>query len=893
MARSSRTGGTAAGDGEGGAPVAERIIDIDVTTEMRESFLEYAYSVIHTRALPDARDGLKPVQRRILFRMSRMGLRPDTSYVKCARVIGDVMGTLHPHGDGAIYDALARMAQSWSLRLPLVDPHGNFGSPDDGPAAYRYTECRLAQSAMVMTDGLDQDVVDFVPNYDGQETQPAVLPSGIPNLLVNGASGIAVGMATNIPPHNLVEVVAAARHRLASPQCSLTELMRFLPGPDLPTGGRIVGLEGIREAYATGRGTFRIRATTSVEQITARRRGIVVTELPLGVGPDRVKTRIAELVRAGKISGISDVEDHGEDGRTRVVVEIRSGFDPAAVLEELHRLTPLEETFGINAVALVEGKPQTLGLLAMLDVFLDHRLSVVARRSAFQRARADERLHLVEGFLRATLDIDDVIAVIRGSDDTATARTRLMSAFDLTRVQTDAVLELPLRRLTRLATLELETERDALTATIAELDALLGDESLRRDVVADELLAVAEAHGTPRRTVLVDAAAPVGRPGARTAGTTALELTDDPCRVLLSATGLLARVPGAGRLQSGGRQSGAGGAGRRVRHDALAGLVEATTRGSVGLVTSAGRVHRLGVVDLPALPPTASAPALGGGVPATEMVALADGEHPLALVTLATDGDPAAGGLFLATAGGVVKRVAPERVGDRDSWEVIALREGDAVVAAAVSDPADTDSEVVLVTSDAQLLRFAVGAVRAQGRGAAGMAGIRLADGARVVSGALIGPTDLPLAEVLTVSGPAPARRRGRPVAAGGAYAAVTGSVKVTALAEYPGKGRGTGGVRCHRLGGGDELLLAAVAVPPLRAVSASGVPVAIPDSAPGRRDGAGVPLGTGIAAVAGELPVPLGAPVAGPVAGSVGEPVPGGPDEVDDVTTDDQGTLL
>ena len=872
MARTSRAGSTG-GDGEGGAPVAERIIDIDVTTEMRDSFLEYAYSVIHTRALPDARDGLKPVQRRILFRMSRMGLRPDTSYVKCARVIGDVMGTLHPHGDGAIYDALARMAQSWSLRLPLVDPHGNFGSPDDGPAAYRYTECRLAQAAMVMTDGLEQDVVDFVPNSDGQETQPAVLPSGIPNLLANGASGIAVGMATNIPPHNLVEVVAAARHRLTSPHCGLAELMRFLPGPDLPTGGRIVGLEGIREAYTTGRGTFRIRATSSVEQITARRRGIVVTELPLGVGPDRVKTRIAELVRAGKISGISDVEDHGEDGRTRLVVEIRSGFDPAAVLEELYRLTPLEETFGINAVALVEGKPQTLGLLAMLDVFLEHRLSVVRRRSAFRRARAAERLHLVEGFLRATLDIDDVIAVIRGSDDTATARTRLMSAFDLTRVQTDAVLELPLRRLTRLATLELETERDALTGTIAELDALLGDESLRRDVVADELAAVAEAHGTPRRTVLVDAVAPVGRPGARSVGRTALELTDEPCRVLLSATGLLARVPGSGPLGSGGA--------RRVRHDAVAGVVEATTRGSVGLVTSAGRVHRLGVVDLPALPPTVTAPALGGGVPATEMVALADGERPLALVILADDGHPDAGGVFLATAGGVVKRVAPERIGDRDSWDVIALREGDTVVAAAPSDPDDTDSEVVLVSSDAQLLRFAVGAVRAQGRGAAGMAGIRLAAGARLVSAALVRPTDLSLAEVLTVSGPAPVRRRGRQPAGGAAAAAVTGSVKVTALAEYPGKGRGTGGVRCHRLGNGDELLLAAVAVPPLRAVSASGVPVTVPDSASGRRDGGGVPLGTGVAAVAGELP------------GDVGRPLPDGSAGVDDSTTDEQGTLL
>ncbi len=835
--------GPADGDGDGDGAVTERIVDIDVSAEMRSSFLEYAYSVIHTRALPDARDGLKPVQRRILFRMARMGLRPDSPHVKCARVIGDVMGTLHPHGDGAIYDALARMAQPWSLRVPLVDPHGNFGSPDDGPAAYRYTECRLAQAAMTMTAGLDEDVVDFVPNYDGQQTQPAVLPAGIPNLLVNGASGIAVGMATNIAPHNLVEVVAAARHRLANPHCSLDELMRHLPGPDLPTGGTIVGLDGIREAYETGRGTFRIRATTSVENITARRRAIVATELPYGVGPDRVKTRIAELVRAGKIAGISAVEDHGEGTATRVAIEIRSGFDPGAVLTELYRLTPLEETFGINAVALVDGRPQTLGLVQLLDVYLDHRLSVVRRRSAFRRTRATDRLHLVHGFLLATLDIDDVIAVIRASDDAATARDRLMAAFDLSRVQTDAILELPLRRLTRLARLELERERDELTATIGELDALLADEGLLRTAVSEELVAVADSHGTPRRTVLVDVAVPAARPGPR--GPASLELTDEPCRVLLSATGLLARVPGTGPLGRGGR---------RVRHDAVAGVVEATIRGTVGLVTSAGRVHRLGVVDLPALPPTATLPALGGGVSATEMVALADDERPLALVRLATDDEPDAGGLFLATAGGIVKRVAPERAGDRDSWEVIALRDGDTVVGAAPTGESGGD-EVVLVSSDAQLLRFGVDAVRPQGRGAAGMTGIRLSAGARVVSGALVDAVDLSLAQVLTVAGAAPARRRGRAATAPNALgAAVSGSVKVTALAEFPAKGRATGGVRCHRLGAGEEMLLAAVAVPPLRPVSATGVPVTLPERVEGRRDGPGVALGAGVAAVAGEL---------------------------------------
>jgi DNA gyrase subunit A len=840
-------------DADNTQPVLERIIDIDVSEEMRTSFLEYAYSVIHTRALPDARDGLKPVQRRILYRMREMGLTPDRAHVKCARVIGDVMATLHPHGDGAIYDALARMAQPFSLRLPLVDGHGSFGSPDDGPAAYRYTECRLSAAAMTMTESLDEDTVDFVPNYDGQETQPSVLPSGIPNLLVNGTSGIAVGMATNIAPHNLVEVVAAARHRLAHPDCDLDSLMRHLPGPDLPTGGRIVGLDGIREAYATGRGTFRIRATTAVVNVTARRRAIAVTELPYGVGPDRLKAKIAELVRAGKLTGISAVEDYSEGTETRVEIEIRSGFEPSAILDALYRLTPLEETFGVNAVALVDGQPQTLGLIRLLDVFLDHRRSVVRRRTEYRRRRAADRLHLVEGLLIAVLDIDEVIAVIRGSEDAPSARARLMDVFDLDQTQADYILDLQLRRLTRLARVELERERDELTAAIAGLDALLADPALLRATVSDELAAVAERFGTPRRTVLLDAAVVAARPAP---GTATLEVADDPCRVLLSATGLLARADGLSALGRGGG---------RARHDAVAGVVRATTRGQVGLVTSFGRVHRLGVVDLPALPPTATAPALVGGVAVSEMVGLEPGERPLCLVELTADdvsgGGVAgaagagllAGGLLLATAGGIVKRVAPERLGARDTLDLIALRDGDSVVAAAPSAPDDLASEVVFVTTDAQLLRFEVAAVRPQGRGAGGMAGIRLSPGATVLTAAVVAPSSLAEAVVLTVGGTAPARRRGAPTAWTGP-AAVTGTVKTTLLSEFAAKGRGTGGVRCHRLGSDEQLLLAAVAVPPLRAVSASGVPVVLPDGVLGRRDGGGVALRTGIAAVGGEL---------------------------------------
>src|SRR6476620_2251324 len=413
----------------------EHILDIDVGEEMRTSFLEYAYSVIYSRALPDAKDGLKPVQRRILYTMADMNLRPDRGHVKSARVVGEVMGRLHPHGDGAIYDALVRMAQPWSMRVPFVDGHGNFGSADDPPAAMRYTECRLAPSALAMTTSIDEDTVDFKPNYDSRETEPVVLPSAIPNLIVNGATGIAVGMATNIAPHNLIEVVQALRHLVTHPTASLDDLMRFIPGPDLPTGGKIVGLDGVRDAYESGRGSFKMRATARVEPI-GRRKGIVVNELPYGVGTEKVSERIKSLVQAKKLQGIADIKDltdreHG----LRLVIEVKNGFVPEALLEQLYRQTPMEDSFGINAVALVDGQPRTLGLKDLLQVFLAHRFDVVRRRSVFRRGKAADRLHLVDGLLIAILDIDEVIQVIRSSDNAQAAKGRLIDIFELSDVQ--------------------------------------------------------------------------------------------------------------------------------------------------------------------------------------------------------------------------------------------------------------------------------------------------------------------------------------------------------------------------------------------------------------------------------------------------------------------------
>ncbi|MCV2396483.1 DNA topoisomerase IV subunit A [Actinotalea sp. M2MS4P-6] len=805
--------------------VAETIVDIDVAAEMEGSFLQYAYSVIYARALPDARDGLKPVQRRILYQMAEMGLRPDRPYVKSARVTGEVMGKLHPHGDQAIYDALVRMAQPFALRLPLVDGHGNFGSLDDGPAAPRYTEARLAPAAMAMVGGLDENVVDLVPNYDNKLTQPEVLPAAIPNLLVNGAAGIAVGMATNMAPHNLVEVVAAARHLVAHPDATLEDLMRFVPGPDLPTGGKIVGLEGVRDAYRAGRGTFRTRATARIENVTPKRKGIVVTELPYMVGPERVIEKIKEGVQAKRLQGISAVIDltdrqHG----LRLVVEVKSGFNPDAVLEQLYKHTPMEDSFGINNVALVDGQPRTLGLRELLVVWVEHRLAVVRRRSQYRLDRRRERLHLVEGLLIAIVDIDEVIQVIRTSDTADVARERLMGVFDLSQAQAEYILELRLRRLTRFSTLELEREADELREEIAELESILGDDARLRTVVSDEMAEVAQVYGTPRRTILLEHAGGAGVVGEKAAPRSAaasLEIADVPCLALLSGTGLLARTADDVAPTREGRRSA---------HDVVIAAVATTTRSDIGAVTSQGRVLRIGVVDLPALPPTDGPPSLSGGVPVSELLPLERGERVVGLTALGPDAPT----LALGTASGVVKRVAKDAPPNRDAWEAISLKDGDEVVGAV---PVDDDDELVLISSDAQLLRFAASAVRPQGRAAGGMAGIKLSAGATVVfAGVVRAGTD---ALVVTVAG-----------ASDALPGTQAGSAKVSPFEVFPAKGRATGGVRAQRfLRGEDALILAWVGAAPARACGSAGQAVELP-AVDQRRDGSGTSLSAPVHAV-------------------------------------------
>lgn len=795
--------------------INEHIIDVDVESEMQNSFLEYAYSVIYSRALPDARDGLKPVQRRILYTMSEMGLRPDKGHVKSARVVGEVMGKLHPHGDSAIYDAMVRMAQAWSFRLPLIDGHGNFGSLDDGPAAYRYTEARLAASAMAMTESLDEDVVDFVPNYDGRETEPEVLPAAIPALLVNGATGIAVGMATNLPPHNLNEVVAAARYLLKHPKASLEDLMQHLPGPDLPSGGVIVGLEGIRDAYATGKGSFKVRATSHVENVTARRQAIVVTELPFNVGPEKVIEKIKEGVNSKKLQGIADVADlsDGEKG-LQLVIELKTGFNPQAVLASLYKATPLEDQFSINAVALVNGTPQTLGLRELLNVFLEHRIGVVRRRSEFRLKKAVDRLHLVAGLLIAILNIDEVIQVIRSSDDTAAARARLISVFELSEIQTNYILEMPLRRLTKYSKLELETEQNSLQSEVDSLNLLLSNETAIRNLVADELALVAKTHGTSRRTVLQEQ-------DGSTSKVIDFEIPDDPTVVVLAANGLLARIPVEAPFNRGARS----------KNDLVISAVQTTARSEVGLLTNLGRLHRLSVVEIPALALSTTGVNLKGAGSLKEFVLLEKNERALGLVPI-----DATSVIAIGTLQGVVKRVAPAEAPKGGVWELIRLETKDEVVGAGVSQE---DSELVFITSDAQLLRYPANKVRPQGRSAAGMAGISLNDGARVI-GFFVTTEN---ADVFTVAGSSTALSGTDP-----------GSAKLSKLVDFPAKGRATGGVRCHSMRKSEDFLqLSFVGYGPLRALQAGGSPLEL-DLEYSKRDSTGTSQAVSITAIAGQF---------------------------------------
>ena len=893
--------------------VKEHIVETPLNEEMSKSFLEYAYSVIYARALPDARDGLKPVQRRIVYQMGEMNLTPDRPYMKSARVVGEVMGKLHPHGDSAIYEAMVRLAQPFAMRLPLVDGHGNFGSLDDGPAASRYTEARLGPAALGMNADIDEDTVDFTPNYDNKLKEPTVLPAAIPNLLVNGGSGIAVGMATNLATHNLGEVVNAAKFLMAHPDATLEQLMRYVPGPDWPTGGTIIGRDGIREAYATGRGTLTTRAATHIEHVTARKQAIVVTELPYMVGPEKVIERISDGVKNRKLEGISGAFDLTDrHNGTRIVIEIKTGFDPHAVLVQLFKHTPLQDNFAMNNVALVEGRPHTMGLKEMLQVWVDHRRVVIRRRSEYRKKKALERLHLVEGLLLAMLDIDEVIQVIRTSDDADAAKSRLMVVFDLDEVQAQYILDLRLRRLTKMNRIELEAERDDLKNRIEELTRILASAEALDQVVTDEMDEAVAKWGSPRRTVLLDAdpdgtltpvvaqgagasgvsksaleavkaattissaeadvaaaAAAAKKTGEQSALTGALKIEDEPCVVMMSATGLIARTTPSAMDVFNARST----SDERLRDDQITTIFETSTRATYGLVTSAGRLVLAHVVDLPALPAAATL-SLKGGVQADELIGMTESTDPIRgerVITAIAMEQPTSGktsakdesedggaaeakplpSLAIGTRNGVIKRWNREAPTTMDSWPVIDLKDGDEVVFAAV---AEDDDRLVFISSDSSLLTFKAKNVRPQGRTAGGMAGIKLAEGARVAAFNVVpagkvawtyeegenGLTSGSGAVVLTVAGDSDALP-----------GTENGAAKVTPLEMYPTKGRATGGVRSQRfLKGQNTLILAWVGLYPLHASTSAGSPVELPKPDM-RRDGSGVDLASPIAFIA------------------------------------------
>ncbi|WP_270294303.1 DNA gyrase/topoisomerase IV subunit A [Bifidobacterium adolescentis] len=874
--------------------VKENIVETPLNEEMSKSFLEYAYSVIYARALPDARDGLKPVQRRIIYQMGQMSLNPDRPYMKSARVVGEVMGKLHPHGDSAIYEAMVRLAQPFAMRLPLVDGHGNFGSLDDGPAASRYTEARMAPAALGMNADIAENTVDFTPNYDNKLQEPTVLPAAIPNLLVNGGSGIAVGMATNMATHNLGEVVAAAKHLMRHPDATLEELMRYVPGPDWPGGGVIVGRKGIREAYETGRGALTTRSVTHIENVTARKKAIVVTELPFMVGPERVLERISEGVKNRKLDGISGAIDLTDrHNGTRLVIEIKTGFDPNAVLAQLFKHTPLQDNFTINNVALVNGRPHTMGLKEMLQVWVDHRRVVIRRRSEFRRKKALERLHLVEGLLLAMVDIDEVIQVIRSSDDAEAAKTKLIAVFDLDEIQAQYILDLRLRRLTKMSRIELEAERDDLKRRIEELERILASDEALDGVVIDEMDDAVAKYGTPRRTVLLDedeegnltpvvahgddgvsanamaaaraaatvssAAADVAaaakaakKAGDENATASALQIDDEPCAVMLSATGLIARTSEDAVERWENRSASDG----RAKDDQIVSMFRSSTRSSYGLVTSAGRLVLAHVVEMPKV--SADGPlSVTGGVKAEELLGMTEntdpirGERVIAAIDMPSTDD---GGqlvpLALGTRNGVVKRWNRESPTTMDSWSVIDLKDDDEVLAAA---EARDEDRLVFVSTDSSLLTFEAKNVRPQGRTAGGMAGIRLAEGCSVAAFAVVpdgkvtwnyeegenGLFSASGAVVLTVAGDSEALP-----------GTENGAAKVTPLEMYPTKGRGTGGVRSQRfLKGQDTLILAFVGAYPLHASTQSGAPVELPKPDM-RRDGSGTDLSAPIAVV-------------------------------------------
>jgi DNA gyrase subunit A len=695
---------------------AENVRPIDIESEVKNSFLEYAMSVIVARALPDVRDGLKPVHRRILYAMYDAGIRPGSPFRKSARVVGDVMGWYHPHGNEAIYDALVRMGQDFASRYGLIEPQGNFGTVDDPPAAMRYTECRLEPLAMHLLEGIDEDTVDFQDNYSGERQEPVVLPARFPHLLVNGSTGIAVGMATNIPPHNLGELIDATIHKIEHPDATAEDLLRFVQGPDFPTGGYIVGTRGVREALLTGRGSIKMRAVTEIQEVRKGRNAIVVTEIPYQVSRDRIMEKIADLVRERKISGIADLRDESDRTGTRLVIELKRDATPQVVLNQLYKNTQLQETFGVNMVALVDGVPHTLNVEQVIGHYIDHQMEVVERRTRFRLGRAEARAHIVAGLLIALDNIDEVVKVIRSSADTEAARAALMKKFSLSEIQATHILDMPLRRLTALETGKLREEQAELAKLIKYLKGLLASPAKRRALIAEEMGAIRDRFDDERRTRFV---ADEGDPTLEDL------IADEEVVVTVTANGYVKAVnAGAYRRQVRG---GRGVKGAEVREDdVITRVLHTTALAYLLFFTNRGKVYRVKAHEIPRKERTHR------GVLIQSVLPMGPDERVEAVVDTRAY-DPSRF-LVIVTAHGVVKKT---RLSDFESRNqvliAVRLNDGDEVVE--VLNTAG-DSDVLLFTAGGAGIRFAETELRSMGRDTVGVRGVRLRPEDRVVSAA-------------------------------------------------------------------------------------------------------------------------------------------------------------
>ncbi len=690
---------------------------IDINDEMAKSFVDYAMSVIVSRALPDVRDGLKPVQRRIIYAMDDMGVGPTASHRKSATVVGEVIGKYHPHSNDAIYEALVRMGQDFSLRYPLIDPQGNFGTTDDPPAAMRYTESRMAPIATALLDGIDENTVDFVDNYDGQEQEPSVLPARFPNLLANGAQGIAVGMATNIPPHNLGEIIDACLYGLENPDATAEEYLRIVKGPDFPTGGYIVGTKGVRDALVSGRGSVKLRAVTDVQEVRKGRTAIVVTELPYQVSQDRLLAKIAELVNDKKITGIADLRNES-DSRTgmRLVIELKRDAVPQVVLNQLHKMTQLQDSFGVNMVALVDGVPRTLGVAEMIGYYLDHQMEVIERRTLYRLEKAQARSHIVEGLIIAVDNIDEVVAIIRASTDTPEAREALMSRFELSEIQATEILNMPLRRLTSLETNKLREEFEELVALIEELESILADPAKRRSIIAEELSDLRDKYADERRSRIIP-----------DDGDMSLEdlIADDELVVTVSANGYVKSV--TANTYRAQQRGGRGVKGAEMREDdVLTHVLHTTAHAYLLFFTNLGRVHRIRAHEIPRQQRTSK------GVLAQSVLPLEPEERVKAIVD--TRDYETAKYLVMVTKKGQAKKT-PFREYDSRNATLIAinLADDDEVVEVRTTNG---ENELLIFTKNGQGIRFSERDLRPMGRATQGVRGIKLRDGDEVVGAA-------------------------------------------------------------------------------------------------------------------------------------------------------------